>query len=221
MALCQCTAGRITEVVGGHQYRRVYVCGLYDDPFDRRNWKAEKIGFHQGLQRENLMVDHNFIRISGMKVVKRSLKVIQRHGRKATRRPDFVIPLQLDLFDNPFWNQLVPFGYLIIKYLQEGAPTEGKLFPFQRQRAYHIIREVTGNYPNWFRAQAENFYGNYILKDTIKLSKFVNIQDPKHVKHYINYSWEEQLRNKELAMNFDWIPQAVQKIKQQLRGEKP
>lgn len=216
-SLCECTAGRITEVTGGPKFQRIYISGLYPNPRDKRNWQTEITGKHLGLQTENLTVDQNFIHISGMTVVKRSKKVIQKHGLTATTRPDFVIPLKTDLYDNPFWNQLVPFGWLILEYLQKYAPKKGKLFPFEDTRAYQIIREVTGNYPNWFRAQAENFYGHYLLTDTIKLSKFVNIQDPKHVKHYIGYSWDEQLKDKTLSMDFDWIPLAVDDIKDRLR----
>jgi hypothetical protein len=219
-SLCECTAGRITEVTGGPKFQRVYISGLYPNPKDKRNWQVEVIGKHSGLKKENLTIDKNFIHISGMTVVKRSKKVLAKHGNSAATRPDFVIPLKTGLFDNPFWDQLVPFGWLIIEYMKRFEPKTEKLFPFEDTRAYQIIREVTGNYPNWFRAQAENFYGHYLLTDTIKLSKFVNIQDPKHVKHYIGYSWDEQLKDKTLSMNFDWIEPAVEQIKKRI-GTKP
>lgn len=217
ISLCECTAGRITEVTGGPKFQRVYVSRLYPNPKDKRNWQVETIGKHPGLQRENLTVNENFIHISGMTVVKRSKKIIQKHGITAATRPDFVIPLKLDLFDNPFWNQLVPFGWLILEYLRKYAPKQNKLFPFEDTRAYQIIETITGNYPNWFRAQAENFYGHYLLTDTIKLSKFVNIQDPKHVKHYIGYSWDEQLKDKTLSMDFDWIESSIKEIQERIR----
>jgi hypothetical protein len=216
ISLCEATAGRITEVTGGPKFRRIYIAGLHPNPTDKRNWQTEVIGKHPGLQIINLPTDKNFIYVKGMTVVKRSKKIIQKHGASAATRPDFIIPLELDLFDNPFWNQLVPFGWLILEYLRKYAPAEGKLFPFEDTRAYQIIREVTGNYPNWFRAQAENFYGHYLLTDTIKLSKFVNIQDPKHVKHYIGYSWDEQLKDKTLSMDFDWIEPAIEEIQERL-----
>jgi hypothetical protein len=216
ISLTECTAGRISEVTGGPKFQRIYVAGLHKNPYDKRNWQTEIIGKHQGLQTENLTTDQNFIYIKGMIVVKRSKKIIQKHGVSAATRPDFVIPLKIDLFDNPFWNQLVPFGWLIIEYLRKHAPVKGKLFPFEDTRAYQIIREVTGNYPNWFRAQAENFYGHYLLTDTIKLSKFVNIQDPKHVKHYIGYSWDEQLKDRTMSMSFDWIEPAISEIQARL-----
>jgi hypothetical protein len=216
ISLCEGTAGRISEVVGGPKFQRVYISGLHPNPRDKKNWQTEIIGRHLGLQAENLSVDNNFIHITGMSVVKRSKKVLLKYGVNAATRPDFVIPLKLGLFDNPFWNQLVPFGWLIMEYLNKYAPKKAKLFPFEDTRAYQIIQEVTGNYPNWFRAQAENFYGHYLLTDTIKLSKFVNIQDPKHVKHYIGYSWDEQLKDKTLSMHFDWIEPAIQQIKKRI-----
>ena len=53
----------------------------------------------------------------------------------------------------------------------------------------------------------------FFLTDTVKLSKFVKVEDPKHVKHYIGYSWTEQLKDKSLAMDFNWIEPSKEKIK--------
>jgi len=206
MALGFGSAGRITEIVGGPQWKW--------DKTLRRGIKTGKK--HSGLQVDNLRISAKYLLISGMRVVKRSQKVIDKYGDSVTHRDDFVIPLQMGLFTNKFWDQLVPFGWLIVEYLKKFAPKKGKLFPFEDTRAFQIVREVTGMFPHWFRAQAEHFYGHYLLSDTVKLAKFVNIQDPKHVKHYIGYSWAEQLKDTEISMNFEWIANAVSCIRERM-----
>jgi hypothetical protein len=207
MALGITSAGRISEIVGGPVYR-----------WDNTTRKAIKVPGkrHHGLQVENLSLSPERILVSNMTVVKRSQKVIDKYGIQVTIRDDFAIPLKRDLYDNPFWDQLVPFGWLIYEYLVRYAPKEGKLFPFEDTRAYQIVREVTGNYPHWFRSQAEHFYGHFLLTDTIKLAKFVKIQDPKHVKHYIGYSWTDQLKDKTASIDFTWIDPATKNIQQRL-----
>ena len=204
MALSFCSAGRISEVVGGPIYE-----------WNNLEQKAHRVKAkqHLGIQVENLSFNEERILLSGMEVVKRSRKMIEKYGPQITVRDDFAIPLKCGLYDNPFWDQLVPFGWLVLEYMKKSAPQKGKLFPFASTRAYQIINFVTGNYPNWFRAQAEHFYGHFLLTDTVKLSKFVKIQDPKHVKHYIGYSWTEQLKDKSLAMDFNWIEPSKEKIK--------
>jgi len=166
---------------------------------------------------ENLTVSENRILINNMTVVKRTCRLIERYGQQVAIRDDFAIPLKCGLYKNPFWDQLVPFGWLIMEYLTKYAPEKGRLFPFDRCRAWQIIRNATSMFPNWFRAQAEQFYGHFLLSDTVKLSEFVKIQDPKHVKHYIGYSWTEQLKDVEVSADFDWIEKATTEIKQRLR----
>lgn len=208
MALAFTSAARASEMFGGPAYR-----------WDKQQKKAFRIPDkkHPGLQRENVDWTPERILVSNMEVVKRSPKVIAKYGMQATTRDPFAIPLQCGLYSNPFWDQLVPFGWLMLEYLVRYAPAAGKLFPFEDSRAYDIIREVTGNYPNWFRSQGEHFYGHYLLTDTIKLSKFVQTQDPKHVKHYVGYSWTEQLKDRNMIMDFDWIEPTAEKIRNRLR----
>ena len=67
---------------------------------------------------------------------------------------------------------------------------------FGRKRGWQIINHVTGMFPNWFRAQAEHFYGNFLIKDTVKLAKFVKVANPMQVAHYMGYGWTEQLKQK-------------------------
>jgi len=210
MAMTFTSAGRVTEVFGGPVFR-----------WDKQLKKAFKIPDkrHFGLRREDLDWTQERILVSGMGVVKRSQKLIEKYGTQVTTRDDFAIPLQRGLYSNPFWDQLVPFGWLILEYLVRFAPKAGKLFPFEGKRAYQIIREDTGNYPNWFRSQAEHFYGHYLLTDTLKLAKFVQVQDPKSVKHYIGYSWTEQLKDTKMYMDFEWIDPTIEQIRNRIQGK--
>lgn len=75
--------------------------------------------------------------------------IINKYGLQVTVRPDFLIPLKEGLFrDNRFGDQLIPFGWLIFEYVTHFAPKEGKLFPFEANRAWQIIKHVTGMYPH-------------------------------------------------------------------------
>jgi len=212
MALGVASAGRITEIVGGPVFK-----------WDKEKKKAFKVQGkrHPGLQVENLSILPERILVSNMAVVKRSQKMIDKYGIQITTRDPFAIPLKRDLYDNPFWDQLVPFGWLIYEYLVRFAPKSGKLFPFEDTRAYQIIREVTGNYPHWFRAQAEHFYGHFLLTDSVKLAKFLNLLDPKHTKHYIGYDWTAQLKDKLMSMDFAWIDSATRDIQQRMEPVRP
>ncbi len=174
---------------------------------------------HFGILAEHVKVDDNKILISNMEVVKRSQRIIERYGYGATIRPSYAIPLKLGFMKNEFWNQLVPFGWLIKEYLLMWKVKEGKLFNINNKSAARIALQLTGNYLNWFRAQGKHFYGYFLLPDTIKLSKFVNDQDPRSEKDYIGYDWTEGVADKTEAMNFDWIEPAVEKIKRRLENK--
>lgn len=200
MAMCYVSAGRISEVVGGPHM----IAG-------------KVVGKHPGLRCGNLKISERYILVQNMPVVKRSQKLIKKHGKGVTLRDDFAIPLQRGLFKNPFWDQLVPFGWILYEYLKKYSRKRGKIWPYQSKRAYQIIRQVTGKFPHWFRAQAEHFYGHYLLADTIKLAKFVKVMDLSQVKHYIGYSWNDGLKDIQSTMNFDWIDPAVQAIKERLK----
>jgi len=206
MAMAYCSAGRISEIVPGYRYKTV-----------EGKPKAIRVGRHSGLLRENIEIREDHILIRGMKVVKRSERVIRKHGHSVITRSDFVIPLEPGMFENPYWDQLVPFGYLILDYLESYAPKSGPIFPITSVRAWQIINKVTGKWSHWFRAQAEHFYGNFLLTDTIKLSKFVKVVDPKSVAPYIGYDWREQLKDKEFGMDFAWIRDFLRKRKKYIQ----
>ena len=205
MAMTYCAAGRISEIVPGDKFATVVnpVSGVKE---------TVKVGRHPGVRRENIIVKDDYIIVSGLKVVKRNWKLLLIYGEAVATRDDFIIPLKCGLFVNPYWDQLVPFGHLILNYLVLHAPSEGALFPITRFRAYQIIRETTGMFPHWFRAQAEHFYGNFLLTDSIKLAKFVKVVNPSSVREYIGYDWRQQLKDKHLGLDFDWIDDAVQSL---------
>lgn len=147
------------------------------------------------LNRDNLEVMEGYILVSGMNVFKRTEKIIKKYGESVTVRDDFPLPLERGLFENRYYDELVPFSKLVLAYLEEYNP-KGKLFNIGRRRAWQIIYYVTSYYPNWFRAQSEHFYGNFIMKDTVKLAKFVKVVNPMQVAHYIGYDWTEQLKRR-------------------------
>jgi hypothetical protein len=216
MALSFLTAGRVTEIFGGNQYRRVYVSGLYPSLNDKRNWIEEPIGKHPGLQVQDLEITDNFLIINNMNIVKRSQKVIKKYGQQAAKRGRLRFPLKIGLYNNNFNDQLVPFTWLVVEYLKTSAPTKGKLFSYQDCWAWNLIRYYTGMFPNWFRAQADRFYGYYITKDSLRHSKFIGRVKPESSAPYIKYSDDYDLKDQTMIMDFKWIDEAVQQIQERI-----
>ena len=240
MAMAFGCGGRITAIVGGVKFgnfhiclkcggevkkvlvefrgeeQRRWVCLSCKKDYGRRKPKGithlRVIGRHPGLTRANLRIDDKFIHIEKMTIVKRKADTIEKYGEGVCTRSHFVLPLQTGLFETPFWDQLVPFSYLVLDYVK-GYNPQGKLFGYERARAYQVVREITGLYPNWFRAQCEHYYGNYIYKESVKLAKFIGVVNPNQIAHYIGYSYEDQLKDKSLAMDFAWIEPTVEAIK--------
>jgi len=205
MAMAFVTVGRVTEIFGGQKFK----WSLDDN-------KAIAVGRHEGLKREHIETTDNFIFITNMPIVKRSDKVIVRYGRQVALRDRMAVPLKRGLYDNVFYDQLVPFSWLIMEYLVKYAPENGKLFGFQDARAWQIIEHCTGMFPNWFRAQADRFYGWFITRDSVKHSKFVGRVRAESSMPYIRYTWSDDLKEKSMAMNFDWINQQVEVIKRRI-----
>jgi len=212
MALSFLTVGRVTEIFGGTQYRRAYICGLYPSLFDKRNWIEEPIGKHPGIFREDIEVNDNFLIVNNMRIVKRSQKIINKYGQQAARRSRLRFPIKRGLYNNIFNDQLVPFTWLVIKYLNSSAPSQGKLFSYQDAWAWSLIRYYTGKFPNWFRAQADRFYGYYITKDSLRHSKFVGRVKPESSAPYIRYSDDYDLKDQTMIMDFNWIDKAVKSL---------
>lgn len=178
---------------------------------------------HPGILIENMNWTDSQIFIKEMTTAKRSPQVIEKYGEGATLRATFAIPLKRGLYENVFYDQLVPFGWLIKEYYLKQIKdkrTEGSFIPIQRSMAYKIVREVTGNYLNWFRAQSKQFYGSYIFeRNAVELAEFVNDQDAQSERAYTKYDWSRQLKDKTQIMNFDWIDTEVEKIKERIEND--
>lgn len=239
MAMYYASAGRGAEVVGGKAYERSLPAVIVDGKYYCVVCQKELTGsqrkfcgkehrkqihtisppkvlnrFHNGILAENIVIRDNEIEILSMEVVKRSQKVIDTYGYGATRRRAFDLPLKLDIRESPFYNQLVPFSYLVLEYLVKYAPKQGRLFSINAPSAYYIVRYITGNYLNWFRAQGKQFYGKYLFKgNAMELADFVNDQDPKSEREYTRYDWHSHVKDYREAMKFDWIKPAIDKIK--------
>jgi hypothetical protein len=218
MALSFLTVCRVTELFGGTKFRRVYIAGLNPDPL--KCYVAEPIGKHPGLQREAIELTNKLFTIKDMDIVKRSHKLIAKRGAYITKRAELIYPVETGLFDSEYYDQLVPFVWLVKEYLDLYAPKKGKLFAYQDNRAWQIIRCCTGWMPNWFRMQADNFFGHHITKDSVKHSKMVGRVKAESSMPYIRFDARSDLKDKSLAMNFKWIQPAVNEIKNRLETAK-
>jgi predicted nucleic acid-binding Zn ribbon protein len=245
MALYYASAGRGSEVVPGHAFTRSlptklnsegkHLCVVCNKPLEgyQRKFCSEPCRLevhthrsatileemHLGILAENVTVDENKILVSRMETVKRSQKIKEKYPN-ATIRPDYWIPLKTGLYEeeNPYWDQLVPFAWLILEYLQTYAPKTGPLFNIQRHQAYIIVREITGNYLNWFRAQGKQFYGKFLFKrNAVELAEFVNDKDFNSERAYTRYDATTQLKDKRMVMDFDWIQPAIETIKARIK----
>lgn len=212
MALNFLTVARVTEIFGGDKQHRVYVAGLVPgDPRAKGNWKEIVVGKHPGLQVENIEITDNFVFIHNMGIVKRSQKLINKYGPQVALRDRLRFPLKRGLYDNAFYDQLVPFAWMFRDYVENHAPKSGKLYPYQDHWAWYLVRYYTGMFPNWFRAQADRFYGYYITKDSVKHSKFVGRVNPASSAPYIRYSDSSDLKDVTLSMDFNWITPTVKR----------
>jgi hypothetical protein len=231
MAMCFLTGGRITEVVGGQQYQLVHTHNKIAEVVgskQRYRYPAEDqveekvIGRHPGLTIANLEVSEDFLTINNMAIVKRSPHIIQRHGAHIAQRGQLRFPLKRKLYKNKFRDQLVPFSWLVMEYLyqledQNKTAIDTKLFPFQDTRAWQIINEYTDKFPNWFRVQAERFYGYYIFKDFMVHSKFMGKVNPLSSAPYIRFIDDGDLKDPNKSMDFKWIDSAVAEIKTRIK----
>ena len=234
MAFYYASAGRGAEVCGGAKYSRgvtaqkdnkgkniCVICGTelagnqrkFCCKEHRHQIKSAPLPgeCHLGILAENVSYDENRILIKDMPVVKRSPAIKEKYGPQATLRQPFAIPLKKGLYENQFFDQLVPFAWLIKDYLaREDTPKEGKLFRIKNKMAYKIVREVTGNYLNWFRAMGKQFYGQFLFeRNAVELAEFVNDQDSESERPYTRYDWTTRLKDKTMIMDFDWIERVI------------
>ena len=240
------TAGRITAIIGGPRFRvkneckcggvvkRVkledsfaWICQSCEKNLGKRKPKdLGKLiidGEHSGLCNCNFELSNNFITVKNMNVIKRKQDTIAKYGKGVTIRDPFRLPLRTGLYKEDYIHndQLVPFSWLLKEYLDiymKDKPQDARLFNFSRRRAHEIVKYVTGMFPNWFRSQSEHFHGHYVIKDSVKLSKFVKVVNPMQVAHYIGYSDSDQLKDSSMSMNFDWIEPEIETIKERIEN---
>jgi hypothetical protein len=99
---------------------------------------------------------------------------------------------------------------------QKKTSADVKLFPFQDTRAWQIINHYTDKFPNWFRVQAERFYGYYIFKDFMVHSKFMGKVNPLSSAPYIRFVDDGDIKDLNKIMDFKWIDPEVEKIKKRI-----
>ena len=227
MATTYASLGRISEVVGGLRIRSWYVKSDGTTARDSKEAARDEhgkairdrkiIGHHEGLLIENLKMNDNYILISGMKISKRSDNLIKKHGDHVQRRVDFILPLKCDFMKEKAFDQIIPFTWLLKEYLELYAPKTGKLFPYESGRAYKIIREITGFWPHWFRAQSEHFYGNFLFeRNPAKLADYVGVIQESQVRDYTDISWKSMVKDLQQVLDFSWIEPAITKIRSRI-----
>lgn len=242
MATAFVSGGRITPIVGGPRWivqndcvqpdceglvSRVRVADGFRWICDTCNYdygsrKPDEVGYlvqdgeYRGLCKKNVEVADTALTIVDMKVAKRTRKLIDKRGAQVTLREPFIVPLERGLFKSEFGDQFVPYGWLILEYLErflDEAKEDVPLFPFKRRRAHQIVQAVTGKFPNWFRAQSEHFWGHYLWQDSVRLAKFIGVVRPEQVSHYVGAGFDSLLRDVHQSMDFSWIETEVARVK--------
>jgi len=202
MAGCFLTGGRISPIVGDYKYKTV-------------NGKTVKVGKYDGMCRSNLTITDDYILFRNLEVGKRTERMLKKYGEQVGRRDDFIAPLKPGLHTNKYYDQFIPFSWLLLDYVKNYAPAHEELFPMSRNWAWTLISEITGQFPHWFRAQCEDFFANYIFKDSVLLAKFMKV-DPKQTARYIRFDWRAGLTEQMQPMDFDWIQVETEKLKQRV-----
>lgn len=141
-------------------------------------------------------VKNGLLLCKGMHIGKRSEKTIEKHGKHVTKRPPLAWPLKENLFEDRRYNELIPFALIVYDHLEQLEDEYSRLFEFTTDRGRQIIQHCTGKFPNWFRAQCEMIWGG-LLKDSVKLAKYIGVVRPGQVAHYISYDYREALKEQD------------------------
>jgi integrase len=126
----------------------------------------------------DLESEPNFIIIRNMIVVKRKKK-----AKRKSRAIRDEVPL-------PKEGPLAPFTKLVLDYLQLIENPQDKLFNIGRNRAYKIVRYVTGQWPHWFRSQGESWYGK-VFSNIFALKDYVGVVSAEVLSDYVKTDWRE------------------------------
>ena len=128
--------------------------------------------------------DENFVIIRNMILVKRWKTYkgkLVKHNTSPIR-DEVALPL-----DGP----LSKFTELVQDYVQNIKGPKACLFAFSRRRAWQIVKHVTGEWPHWFRSQAESYYGKYVFNNPWALRDFVGVSNVESVGPYVKTSWKD------------------------------
>ncbi|MCS7123935.1 MAG: site-specific integrase [Candidatus Bathyarchaeota archaeon] len=126
----------------------------------------------------DLQSEANFVIIRNMIVVKRKKK-----AKRKSRAIRDEVPL-------PKEGALAPFTKLVLEYLKLIKNPEDKLFNFGRNRAYKIVRYVTGQWPHWFRSQGESWFGK-VFSNIFALKDYVGVVSAEVLSDYVKTDWRE------------------------------
>ncbi|MGB9915626.1 MAG: hypothetical protein ACPLOC_08815 [Candidatus Bathyarchaeales archaeon] len=126
----------------------------------------------------DLESEPSFVIIRNMIVVKRKKK-----AKRKSRAIRDEVPL-------PKEGALTPFTKLVLEYLELIENPEDKLFSIGRNRAYKIVRYVTGQWPHWFRSQGESWFGK-VFSNIFALKDYVGIVSAEVLSDYVKTDWRE------------------------------
>ncbi|MDW8023429.1 MAG: site-specific integrase [Nitrososphaerota archaeon] len=120
----------------------------------------------------------NFVIIRNMIVVKR-----KKNAKRKSRAIRDEVPL-------PKEGVLAPFTKLVLEYLKLVENPEDKLFNIGRNRAYKIVRYVTGQWCHWFRSQGESWFGK-VFSNIFALKDYVGVVSAEVLSDYVKTDWRE------------------------------
>jgi len=211
------TGGRIGEVCGGWKRKVIGTERDETGKIIKQGIEKRQDTDHQGLLAEKIKIYSDRIEIIDMPVIKRTDEIIKKYGQASTLRPLLIYPLERNISDNIYFDQYVPFSWLLLEFIQNYAPKKGKVFRYKSNRGWRICNAYTEQHPHWFRAQASRFHINYIEKDSLKHAQYMKRNDFAALMKYIDYDVTSMLKIKtDNMIKFDWIDSAVKRIKRRM-----
>lgn len=87
----------------------------------------------------------------------------------------------------------------LLSYLETLSPDD-ILFPFSRQWAHKIVRDLSGQWPHWFRAQRACQLAEDHDLDINSLMEFFKWRDQKTAMQYTNMGWRGLARKQGLKV---------------------
>tara|TARA_Y100000310_G_C20675633_1_gene812856 strand:- start:2350 stop:2964 length:615 start_codon:yes stop_codon:yes gene_type:complete len=92
----------------------------------------------------------------------------------------------------PLTGQRVVYTELIMKYIKnQDLQDDDLLFPFNRKRAWDIIKHLTGLWCHYFRALGEEYLYTHWKFDLLAVADMIKV-DPKTLAQYIREGYKRQ-----------------------------